>query len=177
MLKNKKNQKPGTKYIFVVGGVMSSVGKGVAAASIGTILQLMGANDSALEYLMKAQSTFIRIGEKEGLATCYNNIGYTHKLKGEYDKAIEYFYKALEIADELNDKRQMARTYNNIGSVHQMGDSNDKAIEVFEKSLQLYSDIRYTAGGEKQFVPLTWGSHTLMKVTLKRRLSIMKMHL
>src|SRR6202453_1310284 len=31
-----------TKYIFIVGGVMSSVGKGVAAASIGKILQSRG---------------------------------------------------------------------------------------------------------------------------------------
>ncbi|MFH1522758.1 MAG: CTP synthase [Patescibacteria group bacterium] len=41
--KIKKNSKRiKTKYIFVVGGVMSSVGKGVAAASIGTILQSKG---------------------------------------------------------------------------------------------------------------------------------------
>jgi len=31
-----------TKYIFIVGGVMSSVGKGVASASIGKILQSKG---------------------------------------------------------------------------------------------------------------------------------------
>jgi len=31
-----------TKYIFVVGGVMSSVGKGIAASSIGKILQSRG---------------------------------------------------------------------------------------------------------------------------------------
>ena len=30
------------KFIFVVGGVMSSVGKGVAAASLGTILKSKG---------------------------------------------------------------------------------------------------------------------------------------
>ena len=35
-------QKKETKYIFVVGGVMSSVGKGIAAASIGKILQSRG---------------------------------------------------------------------------------------------------------------------------------------
>src|SRR3990167_8425200 len=34
--------KPQRKYIFVVGGVMSSVGKGVATASIGKILQARG---------------------------------------------------------------------------------------------------------------------------------------
>src|SRR3989344_8161583 len=37
-----KNSLDKTKYIFVVGGVMSSVGKGVAAASIGKILQSKG---------------------------------------------------------------------------------------------------------------------------------------
>ncbi|MEE9193841.1 MAG: hypothetical protein V3U21_04820, partial [Thermodesulfobacteriota bacterium] len=31
-----------TKYIFVTGGVMSSLGKGIAAASIGTLLECRG---------------------------------------------------------------------------------------------------------------------------------------
>src|SRR3989344_2734101 len=35
-------KKKGTKYIFVVGGVMSSVGKGIAASSIGKVLQSRG---------------------------------------------------------------------------------------------------------------------------------------
>ncbi|HEV7424342.1 MAG TPA: CTP synthase, partial [Candidatus Paceibacterota bacterium] len=34
--------KNGKKYVFVVGGVMSSVGKGVTSASLGTILQSKG---------------------------------------------------------------------------------------------------------------------------------------
>src|SRR3990167_2335494 len=38
-----------TKYIFVVGGVMSSVGKGVAAASIGTIFQGKGFKVTAMK--------------------------------------------------------------------------------------------------------------------------------
>lgn len=38
-----------TKYIFVVGGVMSGVGKGVAAASIGKILQAKGFEVTALK--------------------------------------------------------------------------------------------------------------------------------
>jgi CTP synthase len=35
-----------TKYIFVTGGVLSGVGKGIAAASIGAILQAKGAKVS-----------------------------------------------------------------------------------------------------------------------------------
>ncbi len=41
--------KKGTKYIFVVGGVMSGVGKGVASASIGKILQSRGVEVTALK--------------------------------------------------------------------------------------------------------------------------------
>ncbi len=45
----KKKKKVTTKYIFVVGGVMSGVGKGVAAASIGRILTGKGFNVSAIK--------------------------------------------------------------------------------------------------------------------------------
>jgi len=38
-----------TKYIFVVGGVMSGVGKGITAAAIGRILQSKGYNVSAIK--------------------------------------------------------------------------------------------------------------------------------
>jgi len=47
--KKKKNKKPTTKYIYIVGGVMSGVGKGVAAASIGRILTGKGFNVSAIK--------------------------------------------------------------------------------------------------------------------------------
>ncbi|MCD8494961.1 MAG: CTP synthase [Candidatus Pacebacteria bacterium] len=40
--KNKKQKKPATKYIFVMGGVMSGIGKGITASSIGTVLQSKG---------------------------------------------------------------------------------------------------------------------------------------
>src|SRR3990167_2920679 len=38
-----------TKYIFVVGGVMSGVGKGIATASIGKILQSRGVEVTAVK--------------------------------------------------------------------------------------------------------------------------------
>src|SRR5690349_11475446 len=40
--KSARNNKSKTKYIFVVGGVMSGVGKGVASSSIAKILQARG---------------------------------------------------------------------------------------------------------------------------------------
>ena len=45
----KKKEVKETKYIFVVGGVMSGVGKGITTASIGQILQARGYNVSAIK--------------------------------------------------------------------------------------------------------------------------------
>lgn len=45
----KTTKKRNTKYVFVVGGVMSGVGKGVASSSLGKILQFHGLNVSAIK--------------------------------------------------------------------------------------------------------------------------------
>ncbi|MDD5071711.1 MAG: CTP synthase [Patescibacteria group bacterium] len=47
--KKKKTKKASAKYIFVVGGVMSGVGKGITCASIGRILQSKGFEVSAIK--------------------------------------------------------------------------------------------------------------------------------
>lgn len=49
MVKKKSTAKKSTKFIFVVGGVMSGVGKGVTTASIGRILLSKGFNVSAIK--------------------------------------------------------------------------------------------------------------------------------
>ena len=40
-----------TKYIFVTGGVISGLGKGVTSASIGSILQMLGENNITIKKL------------------------------------------------------------------------------------------------------------------------------
>ena len=49
MAKPKNKKKGRTKYIFVVGGVMSGVGKGIAASSIGKILKWKGFTATSLK--------------------------------------------------------------------------------------------------------------------------------
>jgi len=48
-VKDQRSEADSVKYIFVVGGVMSGVGKGVTTASIGQILQARGYNVSAIK--------------------------------------------------------------------------------------------------------------------------------
>src|SRR3990167_9538406 len=49
MIKKSRVKEKGVKYIFVVGGVMSGVGKGITCASIGRILTGKGYNVSAIK--------------------------------------------------------------------------------------------------------------------------------
>ena len=42
---------PTTKYIFVTGGVISGLGKGVTSASIGAILQMLGEKNITIKKL------------------------------------------------------------------------------------------------------------------------------
>ncbi|MDO8492206.1 MAG: CTP synthase [bacterium] len=49
MAKQSKIKKSSRKYIFVIGGVMSGVGKGIAASSIGKILQARGLTVTAIK--------------------------------------------------------------------------------------------------------------------------------
>ncbi|MCA9352859.1 CTP synthase [Patescibacteria group bacterium] len=48
-MKSSKNNRKKRKYIFVIGGVMSGVGKGITASSIGKILQFTGYRVSAVK--------------------------------------------------------------------------------------------------------------------------------
>ena len=49
MINKKEKIRKNGKYIFVVGGVMSGVGKGVASSSIAHILQARGLNVTAIK--------------------------------------------------------------------------------------------------------------------------------
>ena len=57
------------------------------------------------------------IGDKEGEAADYGNLGTVFHSVGEYTKAEEYFQKALVILKEIGDKQGEAADYGNLGTV------------------------------------------------------------
>ena len=48
-----------TKYIFVLGGVMSGLGKGIAAASIGYLLKNSGTKVTILKFVILLHCVFL----------------------------------------------------------------------------------------------------------------------
>ena len=65
----------------------------------------------------KAISITREIGDRNGEATAYGNLGVVFSSLGEYDKAKEYIWKALAITVEIRDKVKEANCYGNLGTV------------------------------------------------------------
>ena len=61
------------------------------------MFQSVGEYDKAKEYPEKALAIRIQIGDKEGKASSYGNLGTVFISLGEYDKAKEYLEKGLAI--------------------------------------------------------------------------------
>ena len=62
----------------------------------------------AEEYLMKALSINKEIGDKNGEAADYGNLGTVFRSVGNYAKAKEYQEKALEINKDLGNKYEIS---------------------------------------------------------------------
>ena len=97
----------------------------------------LGEYVKAEEYLQKALKIRKEIGDKNGEAKDYGNLGSVFCSLGEYVKAEEYLQKALKIRKEIGDKNGEATAYQNLGSVFGYLGQNLKAKVYHEKSLEL----------------------------------------
>ena len=81
------------------------------------------------------------IGDKEGEATDYGNLGTVFKSVGQYTKAEEYLQKALVIRKEIGDKKGEAADYGNLGTVFKSVGQYTKAEEHLQKALVIRKEI------------------------------------
>ena len=107
----------------------------------------------AKEYLQKALVIKSEIGDREGEATAYGNLGTVFHSLGQYDKAIDYLQKALIIRTEIGDRKGEATDYGNLGTVFQSLGQYDKAKEYLQKALVIKSEI-----GNREGEATTYGN-------------------
>ena len=75
--------------------------------------------DKAREYQEKALAIIIEIGDRDGEATSYGNLGTFSQSLGHHDKALEYQEKVLTIKIEIGNRDGEAKCYENIGTLFQ----------------------------------------------------------
>lgn len=77
------------------------------------------------------------IGDWEGVASTYTNIGVTYKLSGNPEEALVNYYKGLKILEELNDTRSISTTLYNIGNLYYEQNKFSEAEPILKKSLAI----------------------------------------
>ena len=97
----------------------------------------LGEYVKAEEYLQKALVITKEIGDKQGEAADYGNLGTVFQSLGEYVKAEEYHQQALVIRKEIGDKIGEATDYRNLGNLFLCLGEYVKAKEYYKKSLTI----------------------------------------
>ena len=107
----------------------------------GIMLYKLGESLKAKEYFERALAITTKIGDREGEASCYGNLGTVFKSLGQYDKAEEYLQKALVITTEIGDRKGEASCYGNLGTLFLSLGQYNKAKEYLQKALAIRSEI------------------------------------
>ena len=138
---------------------------------------MLGQYDKAEEYLQKALVIRTEIGDREGEAADYGNLGAVFQSLGQYDKAKEYLQKALVITTKIGNRKVEASCYGNLGTVFRSLGQYDKAKEYYQKALAISTKIGYKQGEAADLANLgvvlrTFRDYEDSEVCLKKALSI-----
>src|SRR3990167_2745511 len=121
-------QKKQTKYIFVVGGVISGVGKGITASSIGLILKNRGLNVTALKIDPYINIDAGTMNPTEHCEVFVLDDGYeTDQDMGNYERFLD------ETLPSIN--------YMTTGSVYQEIIRRERNLEYKGKNVEVVPDV------------------------------------
>ena len=101
------------------------------------------------------------IGDKEGEASSYGNLGTVFQSLGEYVKAEEYLQKALVIRKEIGDKQGVAASYGDLGTLFKSLGEYVKAEEYHQKALVIAKEIGDKQGEATDYANLGTVFHSL----------------
>ncbi len=86
------------------------------------------------------------IGDRNGEASSYNNLGLAYYSLGEYQQAIQYYQQSLAITREIGDRNGEASSYNNLGNAYSSLGEYQQAIQYHQQSLAIKTEIGAAEG-------------------------------
>ena len=119
------------------------------------MFQSLGQYDKAREYQEKALAIKIEIGDRDGEATSYGNLGTLFQSLCQYDKAREYQEKALAIRTEIGDRHGEAISYGNLTFLFLSLGMYAKADGYLKKAMAVRKSIDDRIGEAADYINLT----------------------
>ncbi|NNM93943.1 MAG: tetratricopeptide repeat protein, partial [Bacteroidia bacterium] len=92
-------------------------------------------------YYKKALKLKQELGDKNGMANVYNNIGLLYEDQSDFPTALDYLFTALDLWNGMGDKKGTARSYNNIGIIYEQQKDYKGALGYYLKSLGLWTEL------------------------------------
>ncbi|MFW9920210.1 MAG: tetratricopeptide repeat protein [Candidatus Thorarchaeota archaeon] len=135
---------------------------GWALRLIGNVLFDQGFPDQAEDYYLRSLGLFKEIGEKKGIARCYNNLGVANAERGEYDKALDYYNRALNMYKDLKDQVGEGAVINNLGEIYRFRGEYTDAEYLYQRSLKSDQEI-----GDLYGQALCWGNLGAVSLGIK----------
>lgn len=108
----------------------------------GEIMMRLGEYNVALDLFYKALGRFSKVGEQEGMAAAYNNIGAIHHYDKNYPKALEHYKRSMQIRRSMGNDRSVAQLLNNFGTVFEDMGQHDSAMFYHRRSLAVWERIK-----------------------------------
>ena len=118
------------------------------------MFESLGQYDKVREYHEKALAISIEIGDRNGEATSYGNLGTLFQSLGQYDKAREYQEKALAIRIEIGDRDGEATSYGNLGTLFQSLGRYREADDYLKKAMAVRKGIDDRTGEASDYISL-----------------------
>jgi len=105
-----------------------------------------GIADSAFYYYSKSVEIKREIGDVNGEANTFLNIGVMFFYQKEYEKAESNYKKALDLFKSTNNEVRIAAAYNNLGAIYRIQKKYNQAIETYNQSYKLKDRAKDTLG-------------------------------
>lgn len=116
------------------------------------ILFRLGKQEETTDYLISSIEILERIGDKEILATVYNNLGVIIWDKGDLTLSLGYQIKSLKISKEIGDPIKIFTCYNNIELIYESMGDGKRAKNYYEKDLNICERMKYFSGIAHSFL-------------------------
>ncbi|MDO8999709.1 MAG: tetratricopeptide repeat protein, partial [Bacteroidota bacterium] len=95
----------------------------------------------ALEYYSKSLKIYEEIGDKEGIATSLNNIGFIYNSQGNLKEGFTYAKRSMDVAKELGFPENIKNSAHTIKTIYQKQKKYKEAFEMYELEIKMRDSI------------------------------------
>ncbi len=134
------------KYIFVTGGVVSSLGKGLAAASLGTLLEKRG-----LKVILQKFDPYLNV-DPGTMSPFQHGEVYVLDDGAETDLDLGHYERFTGVAARKTDSVSSGRIYSNVLEKERHGDYLGKTIQVIPHVTNEIKDFIHIGDDEVDFM-------------------------